>query len=277
MQTRFQRKAAPYATIGLAIVLFALKALGQQHPQQAVAPHAQVRDGDYLTNHIEVSFAPLPSPWVSEQNVMDPIWKALGHKGVNFYAYGGPSKGHDFAARSDPDSPLYQAWFGAYVIDAGKAIFGARDKDWACRAFSDLGEYDQRSWLEAMGDPHALAASVERKSFSTIPIAGSERAACSFEMKTHSDLGPGATPLGNHLGMPPAQKWQDRLTAFHDLTLHVVGAWWYDSRHDIAIIVYSASSKFTDQRGITKDNGPALEASFRKMMSRTHLRVSRGT
>ncbi len=90
---------------------------------------------------------------------MDPIWKPLGYKGVNFYAYGGPSNKQDIAVRSEPDSPLYQAWFGAYVISGGKSISEVGDKNQACQAFLALGEYDQRSWLEAMGDPHPLAAS----------------------------------------------------------------------------------------------------------------------
>lgn len=262
--------------LALALALSLPNVQGQENPQQAHAKKPQVRDGDYLASHIAVSFAPLPSPWVSETNVMDPIWEPLGYKGVNFYAYGGPSQGSTFATRSDPDSPLYQAWFGVYVVAGTGGAFSGDEKSRACLAFSKLAEFDQRSWLEAMGDPHPLAESAKSRHFSVISIAGSDRTACAFDMKTHSDLGPGTTPLGKHLGMPPVQKWQDRLGAFHDLTLHALGAWWYDGQRGVTVIVYTASSNFTDNRGTTKDNGPAVGAAFHQMMSQVVLRDEEG-
>ncbi|HEV2401467.1 MAG TPA: hypothetical protein VGS27_31315, partial [Candidatus Sulfotelmatobacter sp.] len=116
-----------------------------------------VRTGDEVAQHVDVLFNPLPAEWVTEQNVMDPIWEPLGYKGVNYYAYGRPVSGKSFAARSDPSSYLYQAWLGAYVIVGGNPVFGSGEKDAQCAAFLKLAEYDQKSWLAAMGDPHPFA------------------------------------------------------------------------------------------------------------------------
>jgi hypothetical protein len=90
-------------------------------------------------------------------------------------------------------------------------------------------------------------------------------------MKSHSDLGTSDTPLAKHVGMPPPEKWKNRLSPFHDLTLHVVGAWSYDSRRDLTVIAYGASSAFSNSNGGSKDNGPALDASLRRMMAHVRL------
>jgi predicted amidohydrolase YtcJ len=228
--------------------------------------------GDALAEHFRVSFDPLPPAWVAEQNVMDPIWEPLGYKGVNYYAYGAPEGSKGFAARSDPDSPLYQAWLGAYVVVGGKTAFGSGDKEAQCAAFAKLAEYDQKSWLEAMGDPNPVAvASLDRKYF-TIPIDNSERTACSFEGASHSDLSSADTPLAKHLGMPPEVQWKDQLPAFHDIGLHIVGAWWYDSQRDLTVIVYTASSNYKNQTGMAKDNGSVLANSLRQIMMHARLR-----
>lgn len=273
MKGKVRWKGRLHATLGLTVLLFAFNVSGQEPPPPTASKKSRVHDGDYLAAHIGVSFAPVPSPWVAEQNVMDPIWEPLGYKGVNFYAYGGAAEGSTFVSRSDPDSPLYQAWFGVYLVASASGVFAGEDKNRACLAFSNLAEFDQRSWLEAMGDPHPFAESAQAKQFSLIPIAGSSRTACTFDMKSHSDLGPGTTPLAKHVGMPPTQKWQDRLGAFHGLTLHVLGAWWYDNQRNVSVIVYTACSNFTDNRGTTKDNGAAVKAAFRKMMGQVNLRA----
>jgi predicted amidohydrolase YtcJ len=233
--------------------------------------------GDALAEHIRVSFDPVPAEWVTEQNVMDPIWEPLGYKGVNYYAYGRPESGKSFAARSDPDSSLYQAWLGAYIIAGGKAAFGSGEKETQCSASAKLAEYDQRSWLEAMGDPHPLAESSTQRHFLTIPVGGSDRTGCSFDMTTHSDLSTADTPLAKHMGMPPAKDWQEQLAAFHDVRLHVVGAWWYDAQRDLTMIVYTASSTFRNRASMVKDNEPVIATSLRQIMTQVHVRDAGGS
>jgi len=229
------------------------------------------RSGEDVAKQVRVSFDPLPAEWVTEQNVMDSIWGPLGYRGVNYYAYGRPQSGKSFAARSDPSSSLYQAWLGAYVIVGGKSVFGSGEKNVQCAAFLKLAEYDQKSWLAAMGDPQPFAESSVSRNFLTIPIDGSERTTCSLEMATHSDLSSAETPLAKHMGMPPEAEWKDQMSAFHDVDLHVVGAWWYDPHRDISVIVYTASSRFKSRAGLVKDNDPAIATSLRQVMRQTRL------
>jgi len=266
------KKVARSATMTLAIALLAISTSAQEQPARpSTGTPAKALTGYVLAEHVRAAFAPLPPGWVTEQNVMDPIWEALGYKGVNYYAYGGPAPGKDFASRNDPDSHQYQAWFGVYVVVGGKAVFGSGDKNTQCEAVAKLAEYDQRSWLGAMGDPTPVAQSEADPSFSSILIAGSERQGCSFDMKSHSDLSMGDTPLAKHMGMPPFEKWKDRLAPFHELTLHVLGAWWYESERDVTLIVYGASSAFTNKAGETIDNGPAFALSLRQTMTQVRL------
>ena len=230
-----------------------------------------------MAEHVRVSFDPLPDGSVTEQNVMDPIWEPLGYKGVNYYAYGRPVSGKNFAARSDPNSSLYQAWLGAYVIAGGKGAFGSGEKETQCSAFAKLAEYDQQSWLGAMGDPRPLAESSAQRHFLTVPVDGSDRTACSFDMITHSDLSSMTTPLATHMGTAPAKEWHEQLAAFHEVGLHVVGAWWYDPQRDFTVIVYSASSEFKNRAGLVKDNDPAIATSLRQTMMRTKLEYAGGS
>ena len=74
--------------------------------------------------------------WVTEQNVMDPIWEPLGYEGVNYYALAAR-----YRARTSRRAAirtaflLYQAWLGAYVIAGGKGAFGSGEKETQCSAF----------------------------------------------------------------------------------------------------------------------------------------------
>jgi hypothetical protein len=97
------------------------------------------------------------------------------------------------------------------VVVGGKTEFQSGDDNQHCHMAVKLGEYDQRSWLEAMGDPNPVAIVSQNPHFSSVIIDGSKRPLCSLGMQTHSDLGPGTTPLAKHVGMPPAKKWEDRL------------------------------------------------------------------
>lgn len=230
-----------------------------------------VRSGESIQSSLAASFAPFPSDWVVEQNVMDPIWEPLGFKGVNFYAYGGPKAPYKFSARSDPESPLYQAWLGAYVVSGSKAEFDSGNKGQSCEAILKLAVYDQRSWLGAMGDPNPLASAEPNPQFSSILIDGSDRTMCSVDMRSHSDIGPDATPLAKHIGMPPIAQWKDVVPPFHNLILHVSCAWWYDQRRDVTVIVYSASSAFKRKSGRERDNGHAISSQLREMMSKVHI------
>jgi hypothetical protein len=185
--------------------------------------------------------------------------------------YGASATGSNFAERSDSESPLYQAWVGAYVVRGGHEQFGS---DSARQNFDNarkLAELDQRSWLQAMGDPSPLATTREPISTDTITIAGARRVLFRADMDSHSDLSTGTTPLAKSLGMPPATTWQPMLAPFHPLTLHTYLALWRDESRDATIIVYAASAAFKPANGPARDYGPKIDALLRDTMRKARL------
>jgi hypothetical protein len=238
----------------------------------ALGAQGEIRKpGAFVAERIRVVFDSVPKPWVAEENVMDPIWAPLGLHGVNYYLYGGPTAAHAYAARSDPESPLYQAWVGAYVVRGGRAQFASGNEHQSVESARRLAELDQRSWLGATGDPSPLATSHQAFTRDTITIGGVRRTLYRFDMDSHSDLSAGQTPLAHHLGMPPVSSWGNALDPFHPLILHVYCALWRDESRNATIIVYAASSAFTPKSGAARDNGSALDPELRRMMRSARL------
>jgi hypothetical protein len=239
--------------------------------QAPTSGSAVATTGDSLAKSIATSFDPLPTGWIADQQVMDPIWEPLGVRGVNHYAYGGPTSPNEFSSRSDPDSSLYQAWFGVYTIAGGKDKFQTGDQQRDFQAAVKLAEYDQRSWLEAMGDPMPVATSDATPVVTTLFIEGAQRTLYAVDMHSHSDLNSGSSPLAKGIGMPPIAKWQKELSPFHEITLHCEFAFWYDPQRGITVFVYAASSAFKLKSDGLRDNGPALRKHLREMMQRVRI------
>jgi hypothetical protein len=190
---------------------------------------------------------------------------------VNCYAFGAPVAPHTFAARSDPDSALYQAWIGVYVVAGGRDIF-AENKSEGFRTALKLTDLDQRSWLDSMGDPHpdfTLNATHRR---GTILVEGALHPLFTFDATTHSDLTSARTPLEKHMGMPPATSWKNKLAPFHELQLRGYYTCWYESRRDLTVVVYAAAAGFEDESGKRRDNFPGLDAQFLQLMRSVRLR-----
>lgn len=96
-----------------------------------------------------------------------------------------------YAARSDPSSSLYQAWFGVYTVAGDSAFRLASGKSYAIASVRRIADHDQRAWLAAMGDPHPFAQSDTNVDLQRVTIDGVERTLCLFHMQTHSDLNSG--------------------------------------------------------------------------------------
>jgi hypothetical protein len=244
-------------------------------PVFAQAPAGE--DGAALERRVHVQFAVAPPAWKFEQQVMDTIWQPLGLRGVNHYAYGAPKPPRHYAARSDPSSSLYQAWFGVYTVVGDSAFRLATGKNYAIESVRKLAEYDQRSWLAAMGDPHPLAKSDTLVIRQPIEIDGVQRTLCIFHMYTHSDLSAGATPLAKYIGMPD-ERARLKLPSYHNVSLHVYYVFWYDKKRDATIIVYAASSTYILSSIVIRkyatfesDNGPSLDKQFHEMIRGVHV------
>lgn len=244
----------------LQLCSFAIVLIGQ--PPQSPKPAAQPK--------ATISFH-LSQGWTEENNVMDSIWKPLGLHGVNHYAFGGPANGKLFASRSDPASPLYQAWLGAYTVTGGRNLFASADENANIKSVLQLAELDQKSWLGAMGDPAPLATSALSNTVSTIEIDGAQRRIYSFDMESHSDLSESGTDLAKAIGMPPAAYWKPMVNEFHPVTLHIQYTFWYDARRNSTIVLYGASAAFRSKNGEIHDNRPALSSALLTMIRTAHV------
>lgn len=225
----------------------------------------------------KVDLGMLPPEWSRDQNVMDPIWQPLNLKGVNYYAFGGAHAPNQFAARSDPGSPLYQAWFGAYAIQGGREIFSSDDQAKQFAWLAKLAEFDQVSWLGAMGDPHPDAKWIHHSAPKFETIDGSPRIVYQATMKSHSDIsapGPDSTPLAKMIGMPGAESLVIAVKPFHPVTLKGLYSFWYDATRDMTFVVYAVSSSFTGLDGTLHDNGPVLQPQFRRMIKKVRVMSS---
>jgi hypothetical protein len=216
-----------------------------------------------------VDLGPLPPGWISNQEVMDEHWRPLMLKGVNYFAFGGPAPPNHFAARSDPRSNLYQAWFGCYAVQGGRELFAHADRAAQFQWLSKLAEYDQVAWLVAMGDPKPDAKWIEHSKPMSISIDGKPRILYEATMVSHSDLsriGPDSTPLAKSIGMPEVMTPPDAVQPFHPITLRGLYSFWYDPVSDRTFVAYGVSSSFTDANGSTHDNSQSLASTLRKLL-----------
>lgn len=217
----------------------------------------------------KIDLGTLPPEWSLDTNVMDPIWEPLNLKGVNYYAFGGAQAPNQFAARSDPGSPLYQAWFGAYAIQGGREMFSSHNRSKQFAWLARLAEFDQKSWLGAMGDPRPEAKWTGHSAPQFATIDGSARILYHATMKSHSDIsapGPDSTPLAKMLGMPGTNSLAVAVKPFHPVTLKGLYSFWYDAGRDMTFVVYAVSSSFKGPDGATHDNGPVLQPQFYRMI-----------
>jgi hypothetical protein len=235
--------------------------------------------GDPASNAVQakVDLGALPSGWTRDQNVMDPIWEPLNLKGVNYYAFGGPHAPNQFAARSDPGSPLYQAWFGAYAIQGGREIFSSKDESKQFAWLAKLAEFDQISWLGAMGDPRPEANWTDHSAPKFETIDGSRRIVYHATMKSHSDIsppGPDSTPLAKMIGMPGAESLGVAVKPFHPVILKGLYSFWYDAARDMTFVVYAVSSSFKGSDGALHDNWRVLQPQFHRMIKKVRVVTS---
>ena len=249
-----------------ASLLLTMAGGNSSHRHAAASSNGQTIAGDEVKKQVDVDFGKLPDGWVATSNVMDDVWSAAGLHGVNYYAYGGSALPATTASRLDLRSPLYQAWFGVYVISNPKTVTPKSTVATMDTAVK-LADMDQRSWLTAMGDPQPMGlVKVEQHRADTIRIDGADRALYTYRGKSHSDVGSVATPLRQSLGPMNDESWESQVPAFHDLELRGHFAFWADNNRHITIIVYSAAPVFTTNDGKKMDLFPKLEKQFIGMM-----------
>jgi hypothetical protein len=215
---------------------------------------------------VAIVFPTPPSAWVTPmKNRMNGIWAPIKTNGVNYYTFAGPRTWLSaYSERSNPASPYYQAWVGAYVITR---MDGTVPDDLQSLAWQTT-ELDQRSWLAAMGDPNPLAESAPPVSAGTITIDGHTVPLWHGTMQSHSDLS--ANPegqLATLIGMPPKASWPASVAAFHNVTLDGYFTWWADSARKVAIVVYSVAASYAGQAAPASSRSAVNDELLRTMKS----------
>ena len=202
--------------------------------------------GQEHADGVTIVFPKPPSAWITPmKNLMNPIWAPMKTNGVNYYLFAKPRTWlNSYSERSNPASPYYQAWVGAYVI---KRTDGTLPDDPQSLAWQTTA-LDQRAWLSAMGDPSPLAESSPAASAGTIAIDGHTLPLWHGTMQSHSDLSAQPKgPLATLIGMPPKSSWPAGVDSFHDVTLDGYFTWWADSARKVSIVVYAVAASYPEQ------------------------------
>jgi hypothetical protein len=190
---------------------------------------------------VQIVFGKPPPPWVEPlKNVMNPIWQSIGAEGVNYYTFAGPGNlFRSYSERSNPASPYYQPWVGAYVTKRRDGTMPRDVPAWA----KQVTELDQRSWLAAMGDPAPLAESAPPSSRGSIIVDGRSVELWHGTMLSHSDLSErGDSPLAMLVRMPAKSSWPPAIRPFHEVTLDGYFACWSDATRRVSIVVYAVAA-----------------------------------
>jgi len=179
---------------------------------------ANAHAADKVAPADEVAFD-RPSGWTAiVRTDMDDAWKELGRRGCNSFVLGAPE--HLFAggaAREDPTSLRYQAWFGVYSVILDGPGDLALDEAGLVAFADSLLRADQLRWLGTMGDPAPFAAVARRTAHGGIRFMGADARLYEGEVATHSDLGENVTRAARFLGRP--FDWRDHATSYHALSL----------------------------------------------------------
>lgn len=211
---------------------------------------------------VTVSFSSVGSQWVSPmKNLMNPIWKPIEAKGINYYTFGAPRTIlSSYSERSNPSSPYYQAWLGAYVTKRNDGTLPPDLSAWATQVTS----LDQKGWLEAMGDPKPLADSDPPERQGTMEVDGKTVDLWHGRMRSHSDLSADPhEPLASLVGMPPATSWPAGVQSFQDVTLDGYFVAWNDDQLKVSVVVYTVAAIYGEP---AHDNTAALHEELLRMM-----------
>ncbi len=195
---------------------------------------------------VAIEFVPRSPHWVTVmKNEMNEIWLPAKVQGVNYYTFGGPRNPfRPYSERSNPRSPYYQAWIGGYVI---KTADGSVPADPQALA-SELTNLDQRSWLEAMGDPQPVSELESLTSAGNIDIGGTSWPLWHGVYRSHSDLSADSeSQLAGILGMPKKSSWPVGVSPFHDVTLDGYLAWKVDTAHRVTLVIYAVAGRYAGQ------------------------------
>jgi hypothetical protein len=133
----------------------------------------------------------------------------------------------------------------------------------------NLAEYDQRAWLDGMGDEAPVAKALKSDRTETIDIGGAQHVVYEQDMDSHRDISNGDSPIAKKLGMPPENE-RAGLKPFHDLVLHTALVPWYDKKRNVTILVYWVTARYRDANGRVHDGSAPLDRELRTAARGAH-------
>jgi hypothetical protein len=220
------------------------------------------------------SFGFIAPGWLPPLTIsMTPFWSAAGlpETGTNYYSAAAPaSASTPFWERFDPFSPLYEAWFGTYVVDNFQFAdewhhaTSAHDIPNSIQRVLTLASVDQIAWLTGFQDPHPLATIVP-SSVVVAPATGG-----SFlmhaQIQSHSDVG-GTIP--SFPFYPPFSTSSSNVDPYADVTLSATFLFKYVPSQNELVIVYSSGTQWTTLDGVSHTTPLSVTAEQLAMMAAT--------
>jgi hypothetical protein len=216
--------------------------------------------------------------WLPPQTIdMTPFWSAAGlpETGTNYYSAGGPaSSSSALWERFDPSSPLYEAWFGSYVVDNfqfasewNHPIVTVANIPNSIQRVLALATVDQIAWLTGYEDPHPEAA-VDPSSVVVVPAADGYFLVLA-RMASDSDVG-GTIPA--FTWYPPYASRASQVSPYASVTLTTAALFKYLPSKGELVIVYSSGTDWTTLDGRSHGTPPLVTVEQFAMMTSTTFR-----
>ena len=213
--------------------------------------------------------------WLQPLNIsMTPFWSAAGlpETGTNYYSAGAPaSPSSPGWERFNPSSPLYQAWFGAYVVDDfqfasewNRPVVRVQDIPNSIQRVLALATVDQLAWLTGYQDPNPTA-SVVPSSVVVLPAADGYFFV-STQMQTHSDVG-GTIP--QFPWYPAYSTYSSSVAPYANVTLNTACLFKYIPSSGELVVIYSSGTQWTMLDGAKHSTPPYVSAEQFAMMLAT--------
>ncbi len=206
---------------------------------------------------------------------MTPFWSAAGlpETGTNYYSSGAASSSSPYWERFDPSSPLYQAWFGTYVVDDfqfasewNHPVVRVQDIPNSVQRVAALATVDQIAWLAGYQDPTPYA-SVEPSSIVVVPAADGYFF-LSMQMNTHSDVG-GSIP--EFPWYPPYATNASSVDPYASVTANSVALFKFIPSKNELVVIYASAAQWTTLDGAKHATPPWVSAEQLAMMLSTKI------
>jgi len=194
--------------------------------------------------------------------------------GNNYWTMGRPSPTGS-SLRFDPNSDMYQAWFGVYThVGSDRRQYGMRDREPDIEILRYLAEVDQDLWLHGYGDDNPVTELTEFAYRGKLRIDGRDAWLYYGEMCSHSDVGfsgrghesaygmvrnrrlVSAEPTTERFFIPDQTLWQPYVAPHHNINLK--GYFAVVPCEMALACIYLNGAEYTDSRSRHHDTWPRL-------------------